>query len=141
MRDSKKRSKLTGRFNIDWTPNDQTLVYLSYTTGYRSGGFGLGISDARTATPTKITPYSYDLEEIRHTELGYKGEFFDNTLQLFSSIYIYDYSRYQDQVTVFDPVQLTHAESFRLIRVMQLIRLRLKARGLLLQPHDQRELQ
>ena len=52
-RDSKKWSKLTGRFNIDWTPNDQTLVYLSYTTGYRSGGFGLGISDARTATPTK----------------------------------------------------------------------------------------
>ena len=109
-RDSKKWSKLTGRFNIDWTPNDQTLVYLSYTTGYRAGGFGLGIGDARTATPTKITPYSYDLEEIRHTELGYKGEFFDNTLQIFSSIYIYDYSGYQDEVTVFDPIQLTYRE-------------------------------
>ena len=109
-RDSKSWSKLTGRINLDWTPNDQTLVYLSYTTGYRSGGFGLGIADARTATPSKITPLSYDLEEIKHTELGYKGEFFDNTLQLFTSLYIYDYSQYQDQVTVFDPVQLTYRE-------------------------------
>lgn len=108
--DSKKWSKLTGRLNFDWTPNDSTLVYLSFTTGYRAGGFGLGILDARSATPTEITPLSYDLEEIKHTEIGYKGEFFDNTLQIFSSVYIYDYTGYQDQVVVFDPVQLTYRD-------------------------------
>jgi iron complex outermembrane receptor protein len=111
VRDSQKWSKLTGRINLDWTPNDETLVYVSYTTGYRAGGFGLGIADARTATDrSPISPLTYDLESVGHFEVGYKGEFLDNTLQIFSSIYIYDYEGYQDQVEVFDPVQSVYRD-------------------------------
>ncbi|MDZ7669368.1 MAG: hypothetical protein U5Q16_08075 [Gammaproteobacteria bacterium] len=33
----------TGLADLDWTPNDDTLVYASVTTGwYRAGGFSLG---------------------------------------------------------------------------------------------------
>ena len=110
-RDSQEWSKLTGRINLDWTPNDETLVYVSYTTGYRAGGFGLGIMDARTETDrSPISPLTYDLESVGHFEVGYKGEFFDNTLQIFTSIYSYNYEGYQDQVEVFDPDQLTYRE-------------------------------
>ena len=93
---------------MDWTPNDDTLVYLSYTTGYRAGGYGLGTLDARDLTGAVVNSiYSYDEEEVAHTELGFKGTFADGTLQLFSSLYNYQYDGYQDSVTVYDVVQAT----------------------------------
>ena len=33
---------VTGTLNLDWTPNDDTLVYAKYSRGYKSGGFLLG---------------------------------------------------------------------------------------------------
>ena len=38
------------RINLDWTPNEETLVYFSITTGYRAGGYSLGVLDARTGS-------------------------------------------------------------------------------------------
>ena len=106
--ESKTWSKATGRINLDWTPNEDTLVYLSYTTGYRAGGYGLGTLDARDLTGAVFNSiYSYDEEEVAHTELGFKGTFADGTLQLFSSLYRYQYDGYQDSVTVYDDVQAT----------------------------------
>lgn len=109
--ETKTWSKTTGRINLDWTPNEDTLVYLSYTTGYRSGGYGLGILDARDLTgPTVNSIYSYDEEEVGHTELGFKGTFADGTLQIFSSLYRYQYDGYQDAVVVFDDLQQAFRE-------------------------------
>jgi iron complex outermembrane receptor protein len=36
-------------------------------------------------------------------ELGYKGSLFDDRLQLFSALYLYDYEGYQDEVEEFQP--------------------------------------
>ena len=72
----------TWRVNIDYTPNDAHLIYLSATTGYRAGGFNLGFF---SATP------SYDSESVLSFELGYKGQLLDNRLQLNASIYNYTY--------------------------------------------------
>ena len=106
--ESKTWSKATGRINLDWTPNEDTLVYLSYTTGYRAGGYGLGTLDARDLSGAVVNSvYSYDEEEVGHTELGFKGTFLDGTLQIFSSLYNYQYDGYQDSVDVYDVVQAT----------------------------------
>ncbi len=93
------------RVNLDWTPTDDILVYISATTGYRSGGYSLGIVDARLEDPiTNITkPIFYDKETVLAYELGYKGLHFDGTVQLNMSLYTYDYDNYQDQVNVYDP--------------------------------------
>jgi outer membrane receptor protein involved in Fe transport len=99
-------NKVTWRVNLDWTPNEETLVYLSTTTGYRAGGYGLGIADARVDGPTGLLPLSYDSEEVMAFELGYKANFFDGVLQVNSAIYRYDYENYQDDVTIYDPIQL-----------------------------------
>ncbi|MEE2785156.1 MAG: TonB-dependent receptor [Pseudomonadota bacterium] len=74
---------LTYRVNIDFTPTDDALVYLSVTTGYRAGGFNLGFF---APTPT------YDNEEITAFELGYKGQLADGTVQINASTYLYDYN-------------------------------------------------
>ncbi|MEQ8860316.1 MAG: TonB-dependent receptor [Pseudomonadales bacterium] len=95
-------SKVTYRVNLDWTPNDDTLVYLSLTTGYRAGGFSLGIGDSRSPGTVNIVPSTYDEEEITAYELGYKGTFLDGRLQLNTSIYHYQFDNYQDRVELFN---------------------------------------
>ena len=105
------------RINLNWTPNDDTLLYASYTTGYRAGGYSLGIADARdnqrdpnTNQPlpgATLRPLAYDEETVKAYEVGYKGTFMDGTMQLNSSVYLYDYQNYQDELEQIDAVRGT----------------------------------
>ena len=100
------------RVNLDWTPNDNILMYFSYTTGYRSGGYILGVPGGKDSLRDEfglpiggadLRLETYDKETIDATEIGYKGLHFDDTVQIFASIYHYDYDGYQDRVTQFNP--------------------------------------
>jgi len=86
------------RVNLDWTPTEDTLIYGSVTTGYRAGGYSLGIGDSR-AVGALLT---YDQEEVMAYELGYKGTLLDGQLQINGSTYLYDYSDYQDRIEIFN---------------------------------------
>jgi len=95
------------RVVLDWSPSDSTLIYGSVTTGYRAGGYSLGLLGTQSAAfddngdpiaNSRGEPASYDDETVIAYELGYKGALFDDTLQLFTSIYYYDYEGYQDRV-------------------------------------------
>ena len=92
------------RVNLDYTPTDDILIYGSVTTGYRSGGFALGVTDARLTDPStgELKPQQYDQEQVLAFELGYKGLHLDGTMQINASIYTYQYDDYQDRVNVFD---------------------------------------
>jgi len=102
------------RVNLDWTPNDDTLMYFSVTTGYRAGGFALGVLDARSSTGGEgcvpaggfyancLKPVSYDEETVTAFEIGYKGTLLDGRAQVNASIYRYDYEGYQDQIDSYD---------------------------------------
>ena len=81
---------VTWRVNVDFTPDDATLIYFSVTTGYRAGGFNLGYY---SAVPT------YDSETLVAYELGYKGRLLDNTLQVNASVYYYLYENIHLQST------------------------------------------
>jgi iron complex outermembrane receptor protein len=54
---------VTGTLNLDWTPNDDTLVYAKYSRGYKSGGFLLG-----TLAPDPRA----DEESVNAYEIGWK---------------------------------------------------------------------
>jgi len=78
----RKDDAVTGRINLDWTPNDRDLIYFSVTSGYRAGGFNLVFfSQNAKYQPENLTAY----------ELGYKGEILDGTMQVNSALYYYDY--------------------------------------------------
>ena len=79
---------VTYRVNLDYSPTDDALWYLSQTTGYRAGGFNLGYFSAFPA---------YDKETVESTELGYKGTHLDNTLQINASVYQYVYENIHGQ--------------------------------------------
>ena len=95
------------RVNLDWTPNEDTLVYISATTGYRSGGYSLGIGDSRGVAPGGLSgtvPLTYDQEEVIAGEIGYKGTLLDGRLQVNLSAYMYQYDDYQDRIDIFNEV-------------------------------------
>ena len=75
------------RVNIDYSPTDNAFV-LSVTTGHRAGGFNLGYFSAAP---------SYDSEEVTSYELGHKGSYLDNTLQINASAYQYVYENIHGQ--------------------------------------------
>jgi iron complex outermembrane recepter protein len=93
------------RVNLDWTPNADTLVYASVTTGYRAGGYSLGIGDSRGLSGSGlagIVPLTYDQEEVLATEIGYKATLLEGQLQINSSVYLYQYDGYQDRIEIFN---------------------------------------
>jgi iron complex outermembrane recepter protein len=105
-------SKVTYRVNADWTPTDRSLIYFGVTSGYRSGGYSLGLLGTQSqlfdASGNPISgrtgqPRTYDEEDVTAYEIGYKGSLLDGRLQLFSALYRYDYKGYQDEVEEFQP--------------------------------------
>ncbi len=81
----------TWRVNFNYQPNENTLLYLSATTGWRSGGYNLGFFSSQTP--------EYNEENIIAYEFGYKGTLLNDRLQLNSSIYLYNYDDIQTIIT------------------------------------------
>ncbi|HEY6578581.1 MAG TPA: TonB-dependent receptor plug domain-containing protein [Rhizomicrobium sp.] len=85
--------KVTGRFVADWTPQlaftDATLLYASYSRGYKAGGFNPGIQAGLSV------PVAYGPEQVDAFELGTKNTVLNNTLQANGDIWYYDYNGYQ----------------------------------------------
>lgn len=105
IKDHDSWDDLNYRVNLDWSPNGNTLMYFSVTTGYRAGGYALGVvaQGAKDANGND-KPAKFDAETVTSFEVGYKGKLIDNTLQLNASLYHYIYKNYQDEIDAFDPV-------------------------------------
>ena len=96
----------TGRFVANWTPKldftDQTLIYGSYSRGYKGGGanppgvvpittFGVQIE-----SPSNYThPLTFAPEFVNAFELGTKNTLLDGAMTLNGDVFYYDYKDYQ----------------------------------------------
>jgi outer membrane receptor protein involved in Fe transport len=90
----------TGRLNVDWKPatsfTDSTLVYGSYSRGYKGGGFN---------PPNLVPQGTYDPEFVDAFEIGTKNELLNRSLLLNMSAFYYNYKGYQfTQAAVFGTV-------------------------------------
>ena len=91
--DERTDDNFSWRAGIEWQPMEDTLIYANLTTGYRNGGYSLPFAGAAT---------EFESEELFAQEIGFKGQFIDNTLQLNVSAFRYVYD--DVQVNVDDPV-------------------------------------
>jgi outer membrane receptor protein involved in Fe transport len=84
----------TGRLNLEWTPTlsftDKSLLYVSYSRGYKGGGFNPPQSSGQ-----HLFPDTYEPEFINAIELGAKNTLAGGRLVLNGTLFHYDYSGYQ----------------------------------------------
>jgi outer membrane receptor protein involved in Fe transport len=91
---SVKFQEVTGRLNLEWSPDvgftDDTLVYASYARGYKGGGFNPPQSAGQ-----HLFPDAYEPEFIDALEVGAKNTLFGGRLVLNAAAFHYDYKGYQ----------------------------------------------
>ncbi len=80
--------EITYRLVVDYKLTDDSLAYFSYATGFISGGFTETCSTPATCNP-------YDSETNWNIELGFKGQFLDNTLQANAAVF---FTQYEDLI-------------------------------------------
>ncbi len=80
--------EITFRTVLDYRIDADVMTYLSYSTGFISGGFTETCSSMFTCQP-------FDSETNWNVELGLKGQFLDNTLQTNAAVF---YTRYEDLI-------------------------------------------
>jgi len=80
----------TGTLGLEWTPNPNSLAYLKYSRGYKSGGFN--------ASTISVNPESQP-EHLDAIELGGK-EVINRTLQLNGALFYYNYKDKQIPLTL-----------------------------------------
>jgi iron complex outermembrane receptor protein len=96
----------TGRAVLDWLPQlgftDQTLLYASYSHGYKAGGAnppGAIFPELGQGQNGQVAfvdhPLTFKPEYIEAFELGTKNTLLDNSLTLNGDIFYYNYTGYQ----------------------------------------------
>ena len=80
----------TGTLGVEWDPDPNTLAYLKYSRGYKSGGFN---ASTISASPESLP------EHLDAIELGGK-EVFNRTLQVNGALFYYNYTDKQIPLTL-----------------------------------------
>jgi len=79
----------TGHAGLDFTPNPDTLLYLSYSRGFRAGAFNAQFLFSPTDF-SQVQP-----ETVDSYEAGFKTAWLDHRLQLNGAIFYYQYKNQQ----------------------------------------------
>lgn len=87
--DKESWEKVTGKIGLDWFVAEDVMAYLSYSRGYKGGGFSIGQFD------------SFDPENVDSFELGLKTEFADGRARINAAAFYNDYEDLQVNFLVF----------------------------------------
>lgn len=98
-------SGFKSRGNLTWHVTPDTMLYYTFSQGFRPGGFNQngGSDHAFTAglVPQYIIPKSYSSDKLTNNEIGWKTEFWNNRLQWNGAVYRENWD--DVQVAFFDP--------------------------------------
>jgi iron complex outermembrane recepter protein len=94
----RKDTAFTPRASVSFKPTPEHNIYLSYSRGFKGGGFDpRGQStQAPTQSPEDIYDFmAFDPETVDSIELGWKASLFSNRLQLATAVFNADYKDVQ----------------------------------------------
>ncbi|NIB38143.1 TonB-dependent receptor [Pseudomaricurvus alkylphenolicus] len=94
--------KPTGRVNISWTPDEDSLYFLNVAQGFRSGYMNIGFSILSGAGVGVNVPLVANEELVTSYELGAKVSFLEGDLSLEAVAYHLEWDDIQTYVTFFD---------------------------------------
>jgi iron complex outermembrane recepter protein len=85
--------KPTYRLGLNWTPDADTLVFASFSTGYKAGGFNSGGGTPALGADRRV----FDSEEATNYELGIKRSLADGRVQANATLYRTELDNFQDR--------------------------------------------
>ena len=103
LRDTESGFKSRG--NITWHVTPDTMVYYTFSQGFRPGGFNQNGGAAHATGPDGVAQYlvpsSYQSDKLTNNEIGWKTEFLGHRLQWNGAIYKETWNNVQ--VAFFNP--------------------------------------
>lgn len=93
-----KYSGFKSHFGAQWKPMENTLLYYTFSQGFRPGGFSRSARDKApdaNGVPQYKTPLAYSPDTLTNNEVGLKKDFFDRRLQLNLSAYYMQWKNVQ----------------------------------------------
>ena len=91
-------SRVTGEFDVA----DATMVYLSFSSGFKPGGTNLTYGYADDNAPPMVFQ-TFEPETVDSVEFGLKTDLFDGNARANMALFSYDYENLQFQATDPDP--------------------------------------
>lgn len=96
--DDVETEETMGKITLDWTPNDDLLIFGTISRGFKSGGF----NGAAAQFHSQLAPYSE--EELTSYEIGMKATLLDGGMQLNGAVFYYDYEDKQELTNFITPI-------------------------------------
>jgi iron complex outermembrane recepter protein len=97
--DAAQTDGVIGKLSLSWMPNDNTLLYATWSEGFRPGL--LNRPGGATGPGGYSVPFALDTDDVVNLEAGWKLDLLDRTLRFNGSIF---YVEIEDlQTTIFDP--------------------------------------
>jgi len=87
--DEQDDDEWTPLISLNWQPDEDKLVYASYSRGYKAGGFNNSISSAASLI-------SFSAETLDNYELGFKSTWMDSSLRLNMALFYMEYNDKQE---------------------------------------------
>ena len=84
-----KTARPDWRAGVDWHVTDDDMLYVQYSTGYRTGG-----TNSRPFSPAQLD--SFGPETLKSWEVGAKTDWWDHRVRLNVALY---HSKYEDTIT------------------------------------------
>ncbi len=94
-----KADGVIGKFSVSWTPDENTMLYATWSEGFRPG---LLNRPGGASGPNGYTvPFVLDTDDVVNYEAGWKLDLLDRTLRVNGSIFFVEVESLQ--TTIFDP--------------------------------------
>ena len=93
-----KGNKVTGRGALEYDLGESTLLYASYTSGFKPGGSNQTYGRENVIAPIVVLP-TYEDETVQAWELGVKTDFAGGRARINVAAFLYDYENLQYQAT------------------------------------------
>jgi iron complex outermembrane receptor protein len=103
LRDTESGNKSRG--NLTWHITPDTMLYYTFSQGFRPGGFNQNGGTPHAPGPDGVDQYkipaSYSSDKLTNNEIGWKTEFWDHRVQWNGAVYRENWDNVQ--VAFFDP--------------------------------------
>ena len=99
-------SGVAPKFNLSHKPNDDLLVYATYSEGFRPSG--INRTTGRTA---ELVPDTYTSDLLRNLEFGWKSTLADGKVTFNGLVYVMNWEDYQSTRYVYDLLTVAYVDN------------------------------